>query len=169
MVQLMEHPSLNPPESAPAGHELRDVQPGPILIFAVTFLAALALVYLVGWGVLNRLERIHSADNRLAFPSHPLFKAMRSIPPDPRLEPEPSHDVPPRADLIEVRAREEALIGDHAWGWADSSHQFARIPVQSAIDLVVQRGLPAVLPATQPSDGPFMPPASALHGPGGVP
>ncbi len=48
----------------------------------------------------------------------------------------------PHVDLAEVQAREQALIGEHAWGWVDSSHQFARIPVQQAMNLAVKQGLP---------------------------
>lgn len=165
----MENPSLNPPESVSSGHELSDVQPRPILIFAVSLLVTVGIVYLLGWGALSILDRIENSDHTRAFPSHPLSEAFHSTPPEPRLEPEASHDVLPRVDLAEVRSQEEALIGQNAWGWVDSSHHFARIPIQAAMDLAVERGLPTVLPATQPSAGPPMPPASALHGPGGVP
>jgi hypothetical protein len=75
----------------------------------------------------------------------------------------------PEADLAEVQAHEQLLIGDRAWGWSDSTHQFARIPIQEAMNLAVQHGLPNVLPATQPGSQPTGAPASALHGPGGIP
>jgi hypothetical protein len=164
----MEHPKHNHPEST-VGHELRDTTPRPVFIFALSLLAALVVIHWVGWKSLVLLQRHEDAQNQIDFPANPLSEAMPAVPPDPRLEPEPSRDVLPRADLIEVKTREQALIGPSAWGWMDSSHQFARIPLQSAIDLAVQNGLPDVLPATQPSAPPSMPPASALHGPGGVP
>ncbi|MGA2441197.1 MAG: hypothetical protein ABSH08_09565 [Tepidisphaeraceae bacterium] len=165
----MEHPNPNPPESAPMGHELRDAAPLPILIFAVSLVVTLVLVHLVARGALNLLQSNQDAADRIAFPTHPLSGVMPTVPPEPRLEPEPSHDVLPRVDLVEVQARERALIGQHAWGWVDSSHQFVRIPIEQAMKLAVEHGLPNVLPATRPSTQPFMPPASALHGPGGVP
>jgi hypothetical protein len=165
----MEHPSPNPLESASAGHELTDVQPSPILIFAISLLVTLAAVYLLGWVALAALDRVENSDHARMFPTHPLLEVFHSMPPEPRLEPEPSHDVLPRVDLAEVRAQEEALIGPHAWGWVDPSHHFAHIPIQTAMDLAVEQGLPTLLPATQPSAGPPMPPASALHGPGGIP
>jgi len=164
----MEHPKLNHSETA-VGHELRDVRPRPVLIFAVSLLAALVAVQWLAWKSLLFLQRYEDSQNQINFPAHPLSAVMPTIPPDPRLEPEPSHDVLPLADLTEVKTREQALIGPNAWGWADSSHHFARIPVQQAIDLAVEHGLPDILPATQPSAPPFMPPASAFHGPGGVP
>jgi hypothetical protein len=165
----MENPSLNRHKTASPGHELTDVEPRPILIFAVSLLVTLGIVNLVGWAALVVLDRVENADHARAFPSHPVAEAMHAAPPGPRLEPEPSRDVLPHADLSEVRSREAALIDQNAWGWVDSSHRFAHIPIQTAMDMVVLQGLPLVLPATQPSAGPPTPPASALHGPGGVP
>ncbi|HEY1921853.1 MAG TPA: hypothetical protein VGG44_03725 [Tepidisphaeraceae bacterium] len=165
----MESPSLNPSESASAGHELSDVQPRPILIFAASFLVTLGIVYLTGWAALTILDRVEDSEHIRAFPAHPLSEVIHATAPEPRLEPEPSNDVLPRVDLSKVRSRENSLIGPDAWGWVDASHHFARIPIQAAMDLAVRQGLPTVLPATQPSAGPYMPPASALHGPGGIP
>jgi hypothetical protein len=165
----MDHPTQNPSESTAPRHEMSDAAPWPVLIFIVSLVATLMLVHLAGWGALQFLQRGAETDNREVFPVHPLAGTMRSNPPGPLLEPEPSRDVLPRVDLLEVREREQSLIGEHAWGWADSSHQFARIPVDQAINLAVEHGLPEVLPATQPSARPSALPASTLHGPGGVP
>ncbi len=133
----MEHPNPNPPESVSVRHEVRDAAPLPILIFAVSLVATLVLVHLVGLGALNWLQRNQDAEDRIAFPTHPLSGTMSAFPPGPRLEPEPSHDVLPNVDLVEVQTRERALIGPHAWGWLDSSRQFARIPIEQAIKIAV--------------------------------
>lgn len=164
----MEQNSPNPPESAPPKHELRDASPRALLIFAVCFIASLVLVHFVAQEVLNWLLRDQQAQNHTAFPTHPLFAAMQSPPPEPRLQPEPSHDVLPNNDLMRTDAREQSLIGPHSWAWVDPAHRFARIPLEQATNLAVDRGLPTILPTTQPAM-PFMPPASSLHGPGGVP
>jgi hypothetical protein len=164
----MEHPKHNHSEAA-IGHETRDARPLPVFIFAIGLLATLVLVEWLAWNSLRFLQRYEDSHNRVYLPAHPLSALMPIVPPDPRLQPEPSHDVLPPADLARVRAEEQAKIGPSAWGWVDPSHQFARIPVQEAIDLAVKQGLPEVLPATQPSAPSSMPPASAPHGPGGVP
>jgi hypothetical protein len=169
MNPFMEYPKHNPLEPAPGGHEMRDAAPRPVVIFAASLLAALAAVLWIGWKTLGFLNQRQETENQIIFPTHPLSEAMAANPPDPRLEPEPSHDLLPSADLTKVQMREQALIGPHAWGWIDSSHQFARVPVNQAIDWAVEHGLPQVLPSTQPANQPYMPAASALHGPGGVP
>jgi hypothetical protein len=161
----MEHPKPNPPEAPAIGHELTDAGPLPILLFALSLIAMLVIVHFLSLHALRYVE--HNVASNMGQVGAPLVPPPP--PPDPRLEPEPSRDVLPRADLIAVQARERALIDDHAWAWVDSNHHFARIPIQQAIDLAVAQGLPTLLPATQPSNQPFMPPASALHGPGGVP
>jgi hypothetical protein len=165
----MTHPAHNPPESGPPGHETGDPPPLPVVIFVAALIVTLVLVHLVGWGAYRWLQEDRELRNHANFPPSALAAEMPAVPPDPRLEPEPSRDVLPRVDLQEVQAKERAMIGQNNWGWLDSSHQFARVPLQQAMDMAVEHGLPEALPATQPSQGPFMPPASALHGPGGVP
>ena len=151
------------------GHELRDASPRPVFIFAISLLAVLVFVHWLAFKSLRFLESYEDAQYSAAYPANPLSRQMPGIPPDPRLEPEPSHDQLPIVDLHAVQSRQQSLIGPSAWGYVDSSHQFARIPIQQAIDLAVTRGLPDVLPATQPSAPPGEPPASAAHGPGGMP
>lgn len=165
----MTHPTHNPPESSSAKHETRDAGAGPLVLFAIALVVTLIIVHWVGWGAYRWLTGSTETENRQTFERHPLSEAMPAVPPDPRLEPEPSRDALPRADLLEVQTRERALLGDQTWGWVDSTHQFARIPLAQATNLAVERGLPLTLPATQPSAPPSMPPASSLHGPGGVP
>nr|AYC79938.1 hypothetical protein [uncultured bacterium] len=127
-----------------------------------------AIIHLAAWEVLKYpTARPTAKTSRL--PAHPLAASVPTRPPEPTLEPEPHHDILPRADLEEVRARQRALIGPAALGWVDANHKFARIPLDQAIDMAVSNGLPTSLPATQPSTQPFMPPASAIHGPGGKP
>jgi hypothetical protein len=165
----MERPVPNPPELISARHETRDAAPRPILFFMGSLILTLVAIHLIGWKALRWLQHRQDAANRITFPANPIADAMPTAPPDPRLQPEPSHDVLPEADLAEVQAHEQLLIGDRAWGWSDSTHQFARIPIQEAMNLAVQHGLPNVLPATQPGSQPTGAPASALHGPGGIP
>lgn len=57
------------------------------------------------------------------------------LPPEPRLQADPVRD------LAAFRADEEARM--EAWGWADQSKGLARVPVDRAMELIVQKGLPA--------------------------
>ena len=56
-------------------------------------------------------------------------------PPEPRLQPDPV------ADNNDMRALEQQRL--NSYGWVDQSAGTAHIPIDRAIDLVAQRGIPA--------------------------
>jgi hypothetical protein len=55
-------------------------------------------------------------------------------PPAPRLQ------VTPEKDLADLRAREDAILTSYAW--VEKDRGIARIPVEEAMRLVAERGLP---------------------------
>jgi hypothetical protein len=59
----------------------------------------------------------------------------RTLPPEPRLQ------TTPRQDLRELHAREDAIL--RTYGWVDKGAGIARIPIDVAMTLTVQSGLPA--------------------------
>lgn len=59
----------------------------------------------------------------------------REIPPSPRLQ------VTPSADLESMRASEENLLD--SYGWVDRNAGVVRIPIDRAMELLLQRGYPA--------------------------
>jgi hypothetical protein len=64
-------------------------------------------------------------------------------PPGPRLQ------VNPETDLATFRAQEEGTLTTYAW--VDKEHGIVRIPVQEAMRIVAERGLPA-FPAEETED-----------------
>jgi len=158
----------NPPDAVIArGHEQGDASPRAVLIFVIVFIVCLVAVHAVARGYLDYLGKQENIVNNNYHPQHPLRQLMSSVPPDPRLEPEPSRDVLPRADLLAVQAREKSLLNTRAW--LDPKHQFARIPLTEATDLAVDAGLPLTLPPIGSTTQQSTPLATAVHGPGGVP
>jgi hypothetical protein len=147
------------------GHEVRDASPRAILI--ICFFASAVGVHFFAWAVLRWVEQGENLAATLVHPAHPLSAAMPATPPDPRLEPEPSRDVLPRQDLLEVQARERSLLNGH--GWLDANHKFARIGLEQATEMAVERGVPLTLPAIGATTQQSTPLASSTHGPGGVP
>jgi hypothetical protein len=57
--------------------------------------------------------------------------------------PEPRLQVSPPLDLQELRAREDAEL--NSYGWIDRTSGVVRIPIDRAIDIIVQTGVPARL------------------------
>jgi hypothetical protein len=58
-----------------------------------------------------------------------------------RLPPEPRLQANPRQDLKELRDAEEARL--KSYGWVDRNAGVVRIPIDEAMKLTLQRGLPA--------------------------
>ena len=54
--------------------------------------------------------------------------------------PAPRLETAPREDLAAFRAREDAEL--HSYGWIDRQAGVVRVPVERAMDLIVERGLP---------------------------
>jgi hypothetical protein len=57
------------------------------------------------------------------------------VPPQPRLE------VSPPRDLAALRAQEDAQL--NGYHWLDKQHGFVSIPIERAMELIAQQGIPA--------------------------
>ena len=69
-------------------------------------------------------------------PPPPLMMEARvqHVPPDPRLQSDPF------AELDHLRGAQDAQL--HSYGWVDQTAGVAHIPIDRAIDLLVENGLP---------------------------
>jgi hypothetical protein len=114
-----------------AKHELSDVPVG-IMAYVVVGLALLTLGGMgVSWWYLRAVEKEEKAAER---PLPPLAATLPEAPPEPRLQ------ITPAADLATVRVREDALL--NSYGWVDAKSGLVRIPIDRAIEVLAERGLP---------------------------
>ncbi|HVS01187.1 MAG TPA: hypothetical protein VMT16_00310, partial [Thermoanaerobaculia bacterium] len=97
---------------------------------------------LVGWGLLVMLRGWHQR----AEPPAPVIPEARQAPmvPGPRLL------ATPERELAALRAAEEEAL--HAYRWLDQQGGVASIPVERAIELALERGIPAAPVAGAPPD-----------------
>jgi hypothetical protein len=133
------------PENA-TGHgsyEHQDLQSSGILYFLLSIVVGVVICLFVLGGVFDFLNHREKAsqpavnplltnvpeDTRHIAPEYP-----QSAFPDPRLE------VDERGQLNSVRLGEENTL--HTYGWVDEKTGAVRIPIERAMDLLVQRGLP---------------------------
>ena len=129
------------------GHEGFDRELDLKTIFRFgAILAVIVVVVLIGmWG----MSALFKSQQQAADPRpSPIPEAnLRRLPPEPRLQ------VSPPRDMNEFRAREAALVG--SYGWVDQRAGIARIPIDRAIDIVLEKGLPVPppLPETAPAGG----------------
>jgi hypothetical protein len=121
-------------ENPTVHHEQTDVSLGGILAFAAGLLVVGIVVHLLVW-VLFRYFDAREGHYQAAA-EFPLATQQESrLPPEPRLQ------TNPREDLREMRAAEDETLT--SYGWVDRSNGIVRIPIDEAMKLVVQRGLPA--------------------------
>jgi hypothetical protein len=122
--------------AAVAGHETQDVSISAIVKFGVGLAIGAAVVSGAMWGLLRYFE---ASREKREEPVSPMVAAnLKRTPREPRLEPDPL------APRLAMRAREEALLS--SYGWVDRGAGVARIPIDRAMELLVERGLPPSKP-----------------------
>jgi hypothetical protein len=122
------------PHHADVSHEASDVNIRAILTFAGGLIVLAAVVYFVVWllfGYLTRRE--NAASGGLTYP---LAAGQEDrLPPEPRLQ------TNPREDLKDLRDSEERVL--KSYSWVDRNGGVVRIPIDEAMKLTLQRGLPS--------------------------
>jgi len=114
-------------------HENSDVDIRAILGFGAALIVIAAVVHLliyVLFGYFNARENVQTSA------SYPLAaEEGRREPPEPRLQTDP------RQDLADMRAKEDDTLT--SYGWVDKTAGVVRIPIDAAMKLTLERGLPA--------------------------
>ena len=113
-------------------HETTDVNISGILLFGAGLIVSAILISFVVWVLFKYFE---AREARRVVPEYPLASHEVRVPPEPRLQ------TNPRADLQELRAQEDQILD--SYGWIDKNAGVVRIPIEEAMKLTVQRGLPA--------------------------
>lgn len=156
------HSESSHPGTPEAAHELTDARAGPLLKFlaglGVLLAVTMVLTGALMWRYVDREDRSEPA-------RHPLA-SLRESPPEPRLQTmwgvddavgrdtEP-HEMSERSGLerlegaeqgfsqtgwAEHRARSEELLS--TYGWIDAQTGVVRVPIERAIELTLEQGLP---------------------------
>ena len=119
-------------QSEKGGHERRDADiPGVVLVATLVILIT-AISYLTVQGLMLFLKR---ADHRTAARA-PHSVAQESNSPQPRLQ------VNPTTDLFLSQENSNSEL--HSYGWIDRKAGIVHIPIERAMELLMERGLPEV-------------------------
>ena len=120
------------PRNPHVQHEPGDVDARALTKFGLT-MSGLIVVFLFGlWGLFEYFVRHEAAIN--APPSPAAMVNSQKQPPEPRLQPDPVRD------LRQMQSDENRLLRQYAW--VDPDKGVVKIPIDRAMDLVAQRGLP---------------------------
>ena len=127
-------------------HETRDASIRGLVVFGLTLFVSLILVLVVA----AKLFRYFATAQSLGPPASP-FANARVLPPAPRLQ------TGPRQDLQRLKQSQQELL--NSYGWVDKNAGVVRIPIDRAMDLLLQRGLPVRTAGGNPEK-----PAGKQHG-----
>ncbi|MDB5351493.1 MAG: hypothetical protein JWN86_2740 [Planctomycetota bacterium] len=124
-------PQADPNPEGRAGHEPSDLN----IRALVLFLAALIVMSIMVYFALRQLMARYTRESRRIEQQRPaLFADQKGQFPEPR------NQVNPRADLARLRDRERSIL--NSYGWVDREAGVARIPIDRAMTLLAQRGVP---------------------------
>lgn len=134
----------DPETSAEAGHETSDVSIGAIVKFGIGLAVAALFVHVAMWGLFRVLDARRASRDR---PIPALAAAgLRRTPPEPRLETDAL------ASRRRMTAEERAALT--TYGWVDRNAGVVRLPIERAMELLVERGLPPSKPMAPPTPTP---------------
>jgi hypothetical protein len=123
------HPSHH---AHPSHHEESDVNVAGIVVFVVVLIVVTVLISGGVWVMYRQLEQAASRPGTVEFPL--AESAMRRLPPEPRLQTDP------RDDMANLRRSEDEVLDSYAW--VDRNAGIVRIPIEQAMKLVAERGIP---------------------------
>lgn len=127
------HPHQHADAHDAVHHEESDVHVRAIFAYGVGLLAVLVLVAGLVWLLLVSLRGRTEPSEQAASPFAGEKRSL--LPPEPRLQ------VNPREDLKQLRAAEDAVL--NGYRWVDRNTGVVRIPIDEAIRLTLERGLPS--------------------------
>jgi len=123
-----------------------------VLGFLLALGLASVLVLVVLWGMFGYFRGVSA--QRGPLPSPRMYTSPPSVP-QPKLQPDPVADY----NVYRLSAKERL----DSYGWVDQSAGVARIPIDKAMELTVERGLPWHQPGTGPA--PTVPNSNPAVGP----
>jgi hypothetical protein len=118
-----------PGEQPRRSHETSDANIRNLIIFAI----GLSLLVIAGLLVSRGVFRYFVGHQGLGPPASP-FENVRMLPPEPRLQ------VNAPKDLKQYQAAQGEIL--NSYGWVDQKAGIVRIPIEQAMDILLQKGLP---------------------------
>jgi hypothetical protein len=111
-----------------AGHETTEVNVKTIVVSLAFLAVGTFLVCMLVVGIFRFFNSTY----------HPDVSAQQS---QPQVPPEPRLEVAPARQIIDLRAREDHILSTYSW--IDKNAGTVRVPIDRAIDMLAQKGLPA--------------------------
>ena len=137
----MSEPIKNHELGAHGSFEHEDLSPKSIIYFFAGLAVFLVVIYLISFGIYHALNTVDEANKTTMSPMVAPKADPRAVTPaDTQAFPEPRLEESERTQLrtfIEDQDRKLAT-----YNWVDKDKGVVQIPIDRAMDLIVQRGLP---------------------------
>jgi len=114
-------------------HEASDVNIRAIFGFGAGLAVVAAIIHVLVWLLFMYFTGREAVKAPRQFPL--AATEQQQLPPEPRLQ------ITPRQDLQNLRAAEEKVL--NGYGWVDRNAGVVHIPIDAAMQRVVEQGLPA--------------------------
>jgi hypothetical protein len=119
------------PTPEATGHETKDASIRWIVLTGVGLVIGAAIAFSIVYGIFHFL----STQPITTAPPNPMGEtSTQQFPPAPRVEEHPA------AEIQELHTKEDSLLS--TYGWTDKTAGVVRIPIDRAMDLELQRGIP---------------------------
>ena len=132
MAEQHRPDATGPADNVEVQHEESDVNIRAIFGFGAALLAVAVVVHLLIYLLFGFFTR---REGQSVPAEYPLAAQENRVPPEPRLQ---EH---PREDLAALREREDQILT--TYGVVDQNAGVYRIPIEVAMKLTLERGLPA--------------------------
>jgi hypothetical protein len=134
-------------------YESRDLGAKGIVVFLIVLAVSGILIELLVWGMLRFYNKLTVENNVPTAGTAQLYTQPTELTGgDPALRfPKPALQVDDVADMNKLKAENEEIL--NSYGWVDQNNGVVRVPIQTAIDQVAQKGLPVRQQNAQPAAG----------------
>jgi hypothetical protein len=122
--------ATNPQAAHRHGYEKSDASPRGLVYFALIIAGILVLTFLSLRWLFGYFQKTENTGSFVASP----FAGARPLPPAPRIQSNPG------ADVQSYFQSQQNLLS--TYGWIDRQNGVVRLPIDRAMDLVLERGLP---------------------------
>lgn len=112
------------------GYERTDASPRGLVYFALFIAAILAVTAIALIWLFKHYEKTENPGSAVAAP----FTGVEPLPPPPRIQSNPG------ADMQSYFQSQQNLL--NSYGWIDRQNGIVRLPIDRAMELILERGLP---------------------------
>lgn len=144
---MSNEPTRNHDVGAHGSYEHQDLSPRGVMYFFAGLIVLLAVIYAIAFGMYRFLDSYNHANQATMSPMVAPESDTRAVTEkDTQAFPEPRLEKNERTELREFIEDQDRKLASYKW--LDKDKGIVQIPIDRAMDLIVQRGLP-VRPAAK--------------------